>query len=385
MRRIPLVRIFGIPVSVSASWFFVLFLSIYLLSGSFREVLGGSTTRAYGVAVVSVVLFFSSLLAHELGHALVARRAGIEIEGIDLWLLGGMARMRSAPQSPGVEARIALAGPAVNLLIVAGLFALGSAAGGGPKHFLDVAVISGSVHATPFQAVAGWLALINAIVLVFNLIPAYPLDGGQVAHAVAWAATGDRNRATQMAAQIGRAFGVALIAGGVLLIGYGNGWTLPGMWAALIGVFIAQTARGALMQGKVAERLRELHVADIMDPTPVTIPGETKLLDAQEDYFQRYNWPWFAVVDPAGHFLGLLLADRIDTELREGRPALTAAEVADDAPPWRIDMSATLETLVSNEGLRRLGAVIAVDSDGQLRGVVTLAHVRNALASPTGV
>jgi CBS domain-containing protein len=121
-------------------------------------------------------------------------------------------------------------------------------------------------------------------------------------------------------------------------------------------------------------------VADIMDREPVTIPAETSLLDAQEEFFLRYRWPWFAVVGEGGRYVGVLRAERLDTELREGRPALTAGEVSDDEAPWRIGVSETLETLLTSEGLSRLGAVLAVEADGRLAGVVTLAEVRRALA-----
>jgi CBS domain-containing protein len=115
----------------------------------------------------------------------------------------------------------------------------------------------------------------------------------------------------------------------------------------------------------------------------VTIPAETSLLDAQEEFFLRYRWPWFAVVGEGRRYIGVLMVERLDAELRDGRPALTAAEVSDDEPPWRIGASDSLESLLGSEGLRRLGAVVALEPDGRLAGVVTLAQVRRALA-PAG-
>ena len=122
-----------------------------------------------------------------------------------------------------------------------------------------------------------------------------------------------------------------------------------------------------------------------MDTHPPTVPAATKLLDVEESFFLRHRWPWFAVVDEHGHYVGLLLHERVTHELERGRPALTAADVSDDAAPWRIDASATLETLLSSEGLRALGAVVAVDADGVLKGVVTLQAIRSALGAPAGV
>ena len=148
----------------------------------------------------------------------------------------------------------------------------------------------------------------------------------------------------------------------------------------IVALFLYQAARAAIVQSHLGDRIRALTVADIMDREPVTIPAETSLLDAQEEFFLRYRWPWFAVVGDGGRYVGVLRAERLETELREGRPALTAAEVSDDEAPWRIGVSDTLETLLTSEGLGRLGAVLAVEADGRLAGVVTLAEVRRALA-----
>jgi len=160
---------------------------------------------------------------------------------------------------------------------------------------------------------------------------------------------------------------------------------LDGVWLVLIGLFLEQAARRAVVQSRLAERLRDVKVTDIMDTHPLTIPGRTPLLDVEEDFFVRHRWPWFAVVDETGHYLGLLRRERVTQELAGGRPALTAAEASDDAPPWRIDTSASLESLLGSEGLRLLGAVVAVDSEGVLQGVVTLQAIRAALGAPAGV
>jgi predicted transcriptional regulator len=125
-------------------------------------------------------------------------------------------------------------------------------------------------------------------------------------------------------------------------------------------------------------------VADIMDTEPVTIAAQTGLLDAQEQFFLRYSWPWFAVVDTTRHFLGVVRAERVDAEIAAGRPALAVAEVLEEDLPVQIDEEAPLESLMRSEGLRRLGAMVAVDGEGVLRGVVTLAQIRKALTPAEG-
>ncbi len=133
----------------------------------------------------------------------------------------------------------------------------------------------------------------------------------------------------------------------------------------------------------VGTRIQSITVADIMDREPVTIPAGATLLDAHEQFFLRYRWPWFAVVDPARHFLGVVRAARVDAEISAGRPALPVVDVLDEDVHVRIDEAEPLESLLGSEGLGRLGAMVAVDQDGVLRGVVTLAEVRRALRAAT--
>jgi Zn-dependent protease/CBS domain-containing protein len=378
-----LARIFGIRIGVSASWFFVLFVLIWALSGQFRDELG-SDTQGYAVAVASALLFFASLVVHELGHALTARRLGIEIEGIDLWFFGGIARMSRDTESPGDDFKVAAAGPLFTLGVIAVCVGVGIAVSSA-DHFYDVATLGSGVKATAGLVLLSWLALINGVLFIFNMVPAYPLDGGRMARAIAWKLTGDRNRATHASAQVGRGFAMLLGAVGLVVLLMPKGSVTSGLWLIVLAMFLNQAARGAMLHSAFSQRIKDVTVADIMDREPVTVPGGTTLLDAQERFFLRYRWPWFAVVDEVGHYVGLLRAERVEHELSDGRPALTAAEVSDDDTPWRIDVTATLESLLGSEGLSRLGAVVAVDSEGFLRGVVTLAQVRRALTPTTGV
>ena len=151
----------------------------------------------------------------------------------------------------------------------------------------------------------------------------------------------------------------------------------------MLAFFVYQGASAAVMQGSVGRRIENLTVADVMDPEPVTIPSRVTLLDAHEQFFGRYHWQWFAVVDSTRHFLGVVREQRIDAEISAGRPALAVGEVLEDDMPVRIDAGEPLQTLLSSEGLPRLGAMVAVDADGILKGVVTMARVRRALRLAT--
>ncbi len=370
-----LARIFGIRIGVGISWFVLLFFFILIVTPYFHEVLGGSDTTAYLIAVASVLSFFVSLILHELGHALVARRNGLVVVGIDLWAFGGITRAGEA-QSPGVEFRVAAAGPIVTLIVIVVCVVAASLAADS-SHIIDVAVGRTSLRATPALVWLSWVATINALVLVFNLIPAFPLDGGRIAHAAIWWRTGDRNRATHVTGRAGQGFAILLgLLGAAVLVSSGS---TTGLFTILLAFLLYQAAGAAVAQGSLGKRIQNITVADIMDREPVTIPAELNLIDAQEQFFLRYRWPWFAVVDPARHFLGVVRGQRVDDEISAGRPALPVSDVLEQDLSVRIGEQAPLESLLGAEGLSRLGAMVAVDEDGVLQGVVTLAQVRRAL------
>jgi Zn-dependent protease len=374
-----LARIFGIRVGVGFSWFVVLFVFIIFVTPIFHEQLGGSRTTAYLVAVASVLSFFASLVLHELGHALVARRRGLQVAGIDLWALGGITRTEES-KSPGTEFRVAVAGPLVTLAVIVVCVLAGRLASDS-SNFFELAVAEEGARATPALVWLSWLATINVLVLVFNLVPAFPLDGGRIAHAAIWWRTGDRNRATHATGRAGQGFALALGALGLWWLASGVG--TAGVWCILLAYFLYQAAGAAVVQGVLGRRIQSIKVSDIMDREPVTIPASATLLDAHEQFFQRYRWPWFAVVDPARHFLGVIAATRVDAEISAGRPALPVVDVLEEDVHVRIDEAEPLESLLGSEGLGRLGAMVAVDRDGVLQGVVTLAEVRRALRVAT--
>jgi Zn-dependent protease len=376
---IPLTRIFGIRIGVDFSWFFVLFLIIWQLSGYYDDVGFGSS--AFLLATVSALLFFLSILLHELGHALVAIRNGIPILGIDLWMFGGVAKLGRDTDSPGVEFKVAVAGPLVTLAIAAVCFALGTLISS-PHDVLNATRYETDVGSQA-TAVLGYLTSINAIVLVFNLIPGFPLDGGRIARAIAWRVTGDRTRATRFAAWLGRAAGWAMVGlGGLILIGAIPWDPVSGLWLAFIGVFLAQAARSAQVQADFSGRIEHLRVADVMDAEPVAIPEQLPLDRAEADYFMRYGWPWFPVVDHFGRFVGVVSREALGSvpePVRSGRPIAAIMARADGDSGLRAGVEDPLESLLGQESLARLGAVMAVDNEGVLRGIVTIDQVRRAL------
>jgi Zn-dependent protease len=369
-------RIFGVRVGVSASWFIVLFFLIYWLSDYFHEVLGGSESTAYAVAVAGAVGYFASLILHELGHALAARRVGIPIAGIDLWFFGGLSQMRREPASPREELIVAAAGPAVTLVLFGICLGAGTLLASSGQ-FTNVALTREGFITTPALALVGWLGFINGALFVFNIFPAFPLDGGRIARALIWWRSGDRNRATLATGRSGQAFALLLALFG--LWSFSSSDSYLGLISLVLAFFLYQSAGAAVIQGALGKRIQNVTVADIMDREPVTIPADMTMLDAQEQFFLRYRWPWFAVVDPARHFLGVVRQQRVESEISAGRPALEVVDVLEEDLLVRVGEETPLEALLRGESIGRLGALVAVDGDGVLQGVVTLAQVRQAL------
>jgi Zn-dependent protease len=376
-RSIQLARIFGIRIGVDPSWFVVLFLFIWWLSGEYRTLFPGDDTKAFALATASALLFFLSVVLHELGHAVVATRNGIGIAGIDLWLFGGLARMKSDTRTPGQEFRIAAAGPAVTLVIAGVCLGIGSLLYG--SEIWDGVTFNDTNGLSAGAALLGWLAVINGFLLVFNLIPAYPLDGGRIARAVAWWRTGDREKATRLVARVGRGFGMFLIAFGIFRLLGGD--TIAGVWTIAIGFMLSQAARGAEVQTRISEHLGSLTVRDVMDAEPVSVLAHTKLDRALDEFFLRYRWPWFPVVDATGRFLGLVSRQKVEEvpeALRQGS-SVDQVMLFDESKTLRVGVDDPIEALFGSEALQQIGAVMAVDTDGVLRGVVTIDRVRRAL------
>jgi len=378
---ITLFHVRGIRIAVDWSWFIVLFLVILWMSQFYGDLLGqsGSSTTPFLLAVASAIAFFASILLHELGHAFVALRNGIGISSIQLWIFGGMARMDREAESPGTEFRVAIAGPAVTAALVV-LLTAGGIVAGGAKEFRDAALVESSSGASGVLAMVAWLASINLIVLLFNLLPAFPMDGGRVARAIVWARSGDRAGATRFAAGLGRVFGWFFIAAGLVATATGFFSIIGGIWLVMIGVLINGSARGASMQTAISSRVGDLRVADVMDRQPVAIPGELSVERALDEYFLRYRWPWFPVVDAAHRFLGLIVRDRADEVPEVSRANSLVSDVVElDDGTFQVRDDAPLDSLLSNQNLRRFGALMAVDAEGRLCGVITVEQVGRAL------
>jgi Zn-dependent protease len=307
-------RIAGIRIGVHWSVVVIFALiAVGLSAGYLPEAHPGRAWPLYAViGLATAVVFFASLLAHELAHAVLARRNGVEVDDIVLWLLGGAARLKAEAPSPAAELRISGAGPLVSLALgvlfalVAGLLQAAGAGG------LTV------------EAVA-WLAAINVLLALFNAIPAAPLDGGRLLRAFLWWRTGDRLKATAGAAGAGRGFGWALVAFGL----YVFLWTASfgGLWLALIGWFLIAAATEEGRQARLREVLAGVTVRETMTPDPVTVPADLTVGEFLSDRAFAYRHTAFPVVDDGGGTIGLVTLDRASGVAAEERRRTTVGEV----------------------------------------------------------
>jgi Zn-dependent protease len=360
-------RIRGIRVGANWSVLVIGWLLVWALADTTlpEEAPGAADIWYWVAAVLAVIVFWAGLLAHELAHALVATRHDVEVDGITLWLFGGVSRLRGDAATPSAELRIALAGPATSLAIAA-LF--GATAGA-----LALLGFSDLVVAT-----LAWLALINALLAIFNLMPAAPLDGGRVLHAIVWRRSGSRVRATEVATGSGTVFGYGLVGLGVILLGSGN---LMGVWFAFLGWFLLNAARAEATHVLVHEALAEFRVRDVMTGDPVTVPADITIEDLLHEHLLRQRWSAYPVVDAAGDVTGLITLQQVKSVHPGRRSELRAADVA--WPAADVPSAAPDEPLIDLVDRVARGAAgdgrALVFTGGRLCGIVSPTDLQRAL------
>ena len=352
-------------VQVGANWSVLVILALIVVGlavGRLPLVAPGRSALTYAVTgVLSGLVFLASLLAHEVSHAVVARRNGIAVEGITLWLFGGVAQLRGEAASPGADLRIAGIGPVVSALLGGGFFAAGAlvaAVDGGP---LVLSALS-------------WLAVINVVLAAFNLIPAAPLDGGRVLRAVLWRVTGDRRRAAVIATRAGVMVGFVLIGLGLAQVVLGRGF--GGLWLALIGWFLVNAARAEEQQTIWQSALAGINVADVMTPDPVTASPELTVQQFIDDYLMRYRFSSVPLVDSAGQLAGLVTLNRIRQVPKEQRAGTRLADIG--CRPADLPVAAAQEPLT--DLLPRMagcsdGRAVVLDPQRRLVGIVSPSDV----------
>jgi len=357
-------RLFGIDIGVNWSLIFIFALITWTLATQFLplpEVAPGQPALAYWVAgAAGAIAFYACLLAHELAHALVARRNGVKVAGITLWLFGGVSRLDGEPTSAGAEALIA---------------------GVGPLTSLGVAVIAFALSQLPVPALAGdlfgWLAFVNLALALFNLVPAFPLDGGRLLSAWFWWRSGSRQRGVHSAVRIGRVFAYGMIALGVFALFTGS--YINGIWIAFVGWFLLSAGGSEEAGGVVRDLLRSVPVSAAMTSPVVTVPDWLTVEQFLESVAAQHPFTTYPVHDPSGQLTGIVrLGDlvRVRAHRDEERLRDHARPIA-DVPTSRPDED--LAALIQRVGTALDQRVLVFDK-GQLVGIVSPVDVAKLIA-----
>ncbi len=281
--QITLFNIFGFKVKIDASWLIIATLLTWsLATGYFPAYYEGFSTATYWwMGVAGTLGLFFSIIFHELSHSLVARHHNLQIKGITLFIFGGIAEMEKEPQTAQIEFKIAIAGPLASFFLAAvfyGLFLVGQ--------MLSLSLV--------LLAVLSYAALFNTVLGVFNLVPAFPLDGGRVLRAVLWFRSGDFNHATRIASRFGKAFGLFLTLMGVVNLVMGN--FITGLWWILIGMFLQGAASANMIQSELRQALEGKKVKRFMNKQPISVSPELTIYDLVEDYIYKYHHKLFPVI-----------------------------------------------------------------------------------------
>jgi Zn-dependent protease/CBS domain-containing protein len=360
-----LFRLLGIPVSVDVSWLLILALLTLSFAEGFPSILHQYFPRDarslapaeyWIMGLITALAFFACIVLHEFGHALVARSRGMPITGITLFLFGGVSELGEEPRSAGTEFLMAVAGPLVSAVLAA-LFWIVAVLGyqGGWPH--------------PVVIVLGYLAAINAMVLVFNLVPAFPLDGGRVLRSILWGATGNVRRATRWASYAGQAFAWVLIGWGVLLF-FSHNW-LGGMWSVLIGIFLNGAAKSGYQEVLIRQALQGEPVRRFMNSNPIVVSPSLDLLRWVEDYVYRYHHRAFPVVAD-GRLEGIVTTQALSQIPRDEWTVHTVGDVmSTDLPAATI--AANADAMDALGKMQRTGSSRLLVTDGdRLLGIVSL-------------
>ena len=366
-RRFDLFRIFGFPLRIDLSWFIIAVLLAWSLATSFFPgVADGYTPGVYwAMGIFGALALFASVVLHELAHALVARHYGLPIRGITLFIFGGVAEMEREPPSPAAEFGIAIAGPLASLAISVACFAASAL---GP----DVGLPG------PATTVLGYLAGINLILVVFNMVPAFPLDGGRVLRSALWRVRDDLRWATRVTSMIGGGFGLFLIALGVWRV-VANGDLFGGLWIFLIGLFLRNAAQMSYQQLLVRRSLEGEPVRRFMVDDPVSVPRSISVEELVERYVYRQHHKLYPVVD-GDRLLGCVSTREIKQLPREEWARQSVGTIVQPLTEEN-SVSPDIDALDALAQMRRTGSSrLMVVEEGRLLGIITLKDMLGFLA-----
>ena len=365
--QIRLGRIFGIEIGLHYSWLIIALLITLSLAGHFREHNPDwGNTLSWGLAIITAVLFFAAIVAHELSHAVVAKSRGLPVRSITLFALGGVAQIEKEAEDAKTEFWMGIIGPITSLVIGAICLGIAYALGWTPPDF----------PARPLPAMLMWLGYINIMLGVFNLIPGFPLDGGRVLRALVWWITGDAGRATMIAARIGQFIAFSMIVLGIWRFFSGAG--LGGLWIAFIGWFLLSASRESYAQVAITEGLRGVRVADVMSRDYPTVDARSNLQTLVDEHFLLTGRRSFFVTQNE-RVTGLITPHEVREVERQRWPYTTVDEVMRPMDQLRtVAPDAPVSKALEMMGTEDLNQLPVVKSDN-VEGIISRSHILQLL------
>lgn len=361
-----LFKLLGFEVSIDLSWLVIAVLITWsLASGLFPYYYKNlSTTTYWWMGILGAVGLFLSIILHELSHSIIARKHGIPMRGITLFIFGGVAQMSDEPPSAKSEFRMAIAGPIASIIIGVVLY--------------GIDLVTEGIASIPFHGIIRYLAFINLILAAFNLVPAFPLDGGRVLRSALWGWKKNLNWATRIASKIGTGFGFLLIALGV--ISFINGSFIGGAWWFMIGLFLHKASQMSYQQLLMRRMLEGETVEHFMKKDPVTVAPSTTVNEVIENYFYRYHFKMFPVVDDS-ELLGCVTINQIKHVAPGERKNLTVKDILSKCTDENTISAHSDAVKALSKMNRTQSSRLMVKDNGHLEGIVALKDMMKFLST----
>lgn len=365
-------RLFGITIEIHFTWVIIFGLILYAVTSGVlqAEVPQASTSELWAIGIIATLMFFGSLILHELAHSLVANHTGADVSRITLFVFGGVSQMTREPESPRQEFAIAIVGPLTSVALGALFYGL--------FYWLRAA------DAPRLWWVAShWVGRINLALAIFNMLPAFPLDGGRVLRSALWAGWQSLDRATRVASTIGRGFGYAMIVLGFLTMFFSG---LQGLWLVALGWLLSGAAGASYQRLQLQQALGDVYVHDLMSSPVATIPADATLFEAAHDYFMAARFTAFGVEDQ-GTIVGMVRMEDLQGVPRERWPQVHVRDVMVglDAKTMTINSDVEAVDALMQMAENQLGRLLVTDRAGNVIGVIShsdivrLVRVRSGL------
>lgn len=365
-------RLFGITIEIHFTWLIIFGLILYAVTGGVlqAEVPQASTSELWAIGIIATLMFFGSLILHELAHSLVANHTGADVSRITLFVFGGVSQMTREPESPRQEFAIAIVGPLTSVALGALFYGL--------FYWLRAA------DAPRLWWVAShWVGRINLALAIFNMLPAFPLDGGRVLRSALWAGWRSLDRATRVASTIGRGFGYAMIVLGFLTM-FVSG--LQGLWLVALGWLLSGAAGASYQRLQLQQALGDVYVHDLMSSPVATIPADVTLFEAAHDYFMAARFTAFGVEDQ-GTIVGMVRMENLQRVPRDRWQDVLVREVMLALDPKTMTVNSDVEAVeaLMQMAENQLGRLLVTDRAGSVIGIIShsdivrLVRVRSGL------